>query len=274
LGGDDFSGASSYPSLSIFNSEPYVGFKNFSSSNYGFVMRYTGGAWSNVSNTNASNNGIVGNFTALCVASNGYVYFAYAPTSDGYLYVRRNAGSWESFLTTADTLTGGKNPVDLFCNGTDVYLAYAKNNGTTQIRKYDSALSSWSDLGTLTSASNAQVSLYVYNNVPYIFLVNEASAAVVYYYSGSAWVQLGDSFASVIVGLDVYVDGTAFWVSYAKSNLPIVKRMLVGDTVWSTVGTVTGSSQSTRLVVKNGQPYLIFSNVSDANYLNAFVYDN
>ncbi|WP_182299785.1 InlB B-repeat-containing protein [Cohnella cholangitidis] len=227
------------------------------------------GIWEPVGNAGLTTGESVN--TDLFIAADGTPYVAYKDGTNSYKAAvkKYNGSSWVT-VGNSGFSSGAANNIQIYVDNGTPYVLYSDEgqSGRIFVMKFDGT--NWGPVGggPLTSVNSAyfhELSIYVYNGVPYVAFPDPANQlkGTMKRFNGSGWETLGGFFTTTTVSsLSLYVyEGTpylGYQRGFGGNKANVIKFNGSG---WETVGNADlsgGASDYLSLYVDAGTPYLAY----------------
>ena len=231
-----------HPSLAVYNNVPYVAYKDKASTEETYVVKFVNGAWEQVGPT--VSNGQKGTKPILRI-HNGELYTMYRRDCDSgspkWVVKKFDGTTWNQVGSPIEILHSEKSGHADFqiSNNGQMYIAYqGENSDQTDQRgvvlKFNGT--SWQPLGPNNGIFSdwhvSQLSLYIYNETPYIAYKNGDSSSnpdqskrgfvEVKRFNGSSWERVGPiaSYESIYSSISMLIDNNFIYLLYMENSSP------------------------------------------------------
>jgi prepilin-type N-terminal cleavage/methylation domain-containing protein len=236
-------GATDRKSLYVYNNTPYLAYVDDENSRIAFVKKFNGTSWVDVGPTGFSGEGVK---SLSLYFYDGTPYLSYIDSSYRVTVKKFNGSDW---LTVGDSSAYHGMENFIYVHNGDPYVAFSDNNyiNRTTVIKFDG--SSWNLVGApgfATYQQNGNISLFFYNNIPYVSYTERYDNPYGSYhgavrgFDGDNWVPVGPTDFSEpghTYGLSFFIYDEVPYVAYSNSsNYGFTTIKKFNGTDWVLVG--------------------------------------
>ncbi len=256
------SGRILFPSLALFQDNPYLAFADYSNGAKMTVMAFNGTAWSVLGNPGFSAGQV---FEPRLLIDNGQPFVAFTDVSNNHkASVMKYDGNQWTYVGGVSASDDRVTDLSLFIDNGTIYLAFediAFCNKAT-VMKFDGT--SWVVVGTraFTSGNVGDLSLFVRNGTPSVSFTDTSHPLKTFLqFDGTSWVSLEDT--------DSLACTTTFkYMCRYNSDDNAVRVLRHDGTSWVTLGgTVFEGSVTTEpsLSTETGTPTVAYEDFSNGS---------